>query len=1007
MLNFGDDNYVLHEDWEKTSLQNGDLLVIAQIPMNGGGGSNPLQAVFAIAMMAAMIAVPQVGPFAVGSALAGWGGAAAAGIGLVGSLVSGMLFGTPSGQTGAFQAEQASPTYSINGTGNQARLGQVVPKGFGRMRIVPDIVAKQWTLYIGNEMYWHGVYGCGRGPYEQHSYTFGDVVFWEDGKLIESALTSEAGEQYTNTINVQIVAVADGGDWYGPYQATENDALTMNITVNFPDGLCTFYYYEDTNQETGEDISGWRAQNATASIEAEYREVGATEWLPLASATVTKATLSPFTQLLSGKAPGFGRWEVRVRNTSVIPDESTYTVGWQIYSTPNHKTVVLGNISSIGASISVQVTEPGGTVTLFPDNVEPSSNVASQELLAPNQAGHDWIGPFPINSPGTRISEAKYNFVFEGGLGRYNSSGKLRNHSVGIEIQHRAIDDYGNPIGEWETVLTKTYSEGTLTALRYTETIATEPGRYEGRVRRTSNKRTDNRGIETIKWEALVGIIPGSLTYDQTVVAIKIKATNVLSQAASNNFSVVQTAKLPLYDRQTKTWSEPVATRSWAAAISDVCKDVHGGGLTDKEIDLDTLWRIDEILQENGWYFDAWVDGAYKVWALLVEMCVGYRVAPRLVGTTLSFVYDQANRPVRHIFTPYDIVRGSFVPTYNTHDEDNPDHVVVEYLDEEVGYLQRDVPCQLSDGESEKAATIQYLGICNRDHAFKTGLFYAACNRWRRLGCEFETEGVGRLLNIGDVISLTHPTLESMVSGTFTWWDSKSLILQLDRDVASRIPEEAENLYMALNRPDGTPWGPVKLLWVDCDRARFDPEDYAVLMNQGLESPFEWLSVGNDQIPTVWTIQEGEEIPERYIITSLAPVSTYRYRVTCINDSDKINAYDALPTPPWEYRGELPNYDALPVPGNLRVGLTDDTTQGGLLSATWEEVPGATAYEIATSADGVNWTRYGRVNGNTVQIPVAYDAVWFRVATVRVSQQSSWVVWQGGFEISDEFDVAV
>lgn len=969
--------------WMLTFLRGDDVAVFAELPMGGGGGSNPLQVIFTIAIIAAMIMVPQMQVFAVGGALAGWGPAAAAGIGLVGSLVSGLLFSKPSGQIGAQSAAQASPTYSINGSSNQARLYQPVPELFGKMRIVPDLVADKWAQYIDNEMYLYQVFGCGRGSYVPHEMSFGDVVFWRDGRIIESAYTSESGEEYINAINADLVAVADGGGWYGPYDATDSSAATLNLTIDFPQGLCAFT--ASTNAETGELV--WLPAEATASFVAEYREKGTAGWQHLDSQSVTKATTQAFSLPLSGKAPGFDVWEVRIRNTSVIPDNSFGPGPYNPPSTPNRKQAILTNVSSIGPSISVQFVESGGTVTLFPDNVDTSPNVASQELIAPNDEGHDWIGPFVTNAPGTRTDTILYSFVFPSGLGRYDSKGKLKSYSVTFEIQYRTVDDNDNPLSGWRTLRKKTYTAGTMTAQRNTESCSVQPGRYQTRVRRTSDKRTDNKAIETLQWESMTAMIPGSLHYDQTTVAVKIKATNVLSQSAADSFAIVQTRKLPLYDRISGTWSEAQPTRSFAAALSHVCKASYGGRLTDKQIDLDALWRIDEELAAMDWHYDAWVDGAYTVWTLVLEMCNSVRVVPRPAGTVLSFIMDKAGRPVRHVFTPHDIVRGSFIPTWNTFEENTPDDVTVSYLDETADYMQREVRAVLPESESRSPVGQNYLGIVNRDHAHKMGLFRAACNRWRRMGCEFDTEGMGRLLNLGDVISITHPRFRNTLSGTLAGWDEKALTLQLSSKVT--ITEDIVP-YMSLSRPDGSVWGPVKLLWVDCDLVRFDPADYAALLLQGFESPFSWLTVGEDRLPTVWTFQQGREFTRRYIITGITPQSVYRYHITCINDSDKVDSYD-IPTPPWEFRSNLPIQDTIPAPPNLQVTLTEAPLEDSL-SATWSEVHGATGYEVQTSADGVTWVRYGQVNTSSVQFAVSDDVSWLRVATARGYDLSSWVV---------------
>lgn len=995
---------VLRKDWESIALHGDDVAVFAELPMGGGGGgSNPLQTIFTIAIVAASLAAPYLAAASLGwgtvtaaGAITWKGAMLSAGIMMAGSIVSSLAFSQPTGQIGAAQAEQASPTYSLNGSGNQARLYQAEPESFGKIAVVPDIIADQWAQYINNEMYLYQVFGCGRGTYEHHELSFGDVAFWKDGRIIESAYSTESGDQYTNKLDITMPQVMDGGDWTAPARAVGEgeNARTISVTLSFPDGLHVWEFQRlATDQDTGQTYPVWERAAATAVVVIEYREIGTDDWHELAQRSINKNAQSAFTELVQGKTPYYGEWEIRIRNLSTIPAESTGSIGSGVfehtYTKENARKIVLQNVSTVSVPVYIQFVEAGDTVTLFPDNVEISSNVASQELIAPNADGHATIGPFAVNSPGTAITQILLSYVAPSGIGQYSDNGSLYDYSVSIAAEYQQIDDEGTAISDWQTLRNTTLTAGTLTAQRRTETCNVSSGRYQVRVRRTSDKRTDDRAVETVQWESMVGIIPGSLFYGQSAIAIKLKATNTLSQSAANNFKVLQTRKLPLYDMKTRQWSEPQPTRAFAAAMSHVVKAKWGGNLVDRQIDLEALWRIGEELEAKNWHFDACIDGEYTVWQLVTEICEAYRVVPRAAGSVLSFIMDKAGRPVKHVFTPYDIVRGSFSPTWNTFSDDTPDDVLVSYLDEEVGYIQRDVRAKLPESESRKTATQTYLGVCNRDHAHKIGLFKAACNRWRRLGCEFETEGVGRNLNLGDVISVTHPRFRNTLAGTLEAWNESALVLKLN--CAISVDDDAVS-YMSLTRPDGTPWGPVKLLWVDGDMARLDPTDYAALIMQGMESPFTWLTVGNDRMPTVWTLQAGREFTRRYIITGITPQSLYRYKISCINDDDRVEDYSDMPTPPWEYRSNLPTADTLPEPQNLQVTVTS-SAMGKTVFASWSEVQGATSYEIQYGADGINWTRYGQVNVSSVTFQLGMGTVWLRVATVRGLEQSGWAVW--------------
>ena len=178
------------------------IVIFVELPMGGGGGSNPLTAILGV-VAAVMLAWNPGGQLALALGMTGEltslglsvGGVALMGLvngaimmgatALVGAL--GGFSGVPSGLSGAYDAATASPTYNINSSGNQARLYQPEPEGFGRMQITPDYIATPWVQYIENEQYGYFVYALGRGNYDVESMSFGDTVFWRASGGVDSA----------------------------------------------------------------------------------------------------------------------------------------------------------------------------------------------------------------------------------------------------------------------------------------------------------------------------------------------------------------------------------------------------------------------------------------------------------------------------------------------------------------------------------------------------------------------------------------------------------------------------------------------------------------------------------------------------------------------------------------------------------------------------------------------------------------------------------------------------
>jgi hypothetical protein len=93
---FLDGELVQDAAWEYTVPHAGQALVVRAIPTGGpGGGKTALRIVSMIALMAAAVFTGGAEVFAVGGALAGWGGAAAVGISLIGTLALNGLLPVP------------------------------------------------------------------------------------------------------------------------------------------------------------------------------------------------------------------------------------------------------------------------------------------------------------------------------------------------------------------------------------------------------------------------------------------------------------------------------------------------------------------------------------------------------------------------------------------------------------------------------------------------------------------------------------------------------------------------------------------------------------------------------------------------------------------------------------------------------------------------------------------------------------------------------------------------
>ena len=658
-----------------------------------------------------------------------------------------------------------------------------------------------------------------------------------------------------------------------------------------------------------------------------------------------------------------------------------------------------------GYDVEVELLGPGEPVTLFPDNVEGSLEVSGQQLLPTNSPEFVGpLGPYSCNPPGTRTDHVVINVTMPQGLGWYNDQGGLNAIAVGLRVEFRRLDDDGAPIGGWQVAAEPSWAMATTTPQRFSVDVRPVYGRWECRLARTDAQGLDGRTLNSVYWESMYAIMPGSLTYNQSTVALRTKATNVLSQSAASSFKVVQTRILPEWSPATRTWGAPVPTRRFAAAVSSVLRSSWGGNLPDNRIDLDALWgTVQPILDGKDWTFDGYFDGAYKVWTLVMEMCQAFRVVPRVTAGGVGFVYDRPGRPPRHVFTPTNICRGSLSVVYNTFTEDTPDNVIWSYLDQDAGFQQREVNCRLPDSRTENPVIKSFIGVVKRKQAFEMGVFAIACNRHRRIEVKFRTEGAGRLMSMGDVCLLSHPHFHDVRLGRVRGWDAA----RLEIDLGDGVPD-GTGLHLVLRDPTGAPWGPCLLASLEGGVARLDPEDYELLQRQGMADAFGFMRDGSDGLATDWILQEGRPFEGRLIVQSVVPSDAWRYEVTAINDSDQVDDYGDLPVPPWSYRGDGTQDPVEPTEApsefTYELGWLDEDEPWTWPPVTWPPVlppifndPGspviilgwlpvawAYSYEVEYVVDGAeSWTPLGSFNVNSgVHIVTIRGIVTVRVRGV-------------------------
>lgn len=328
---------LLRAEWERV-LEDGDRLIFIIGP-GGSGVKDVLRFTLTIGLM--LTAGHFLG--AGGLGLTGWkfGAAMLAANAASGMLINALLPMEVPQSPSLASPEAASPTYSLQGQGNQARLGNPRPRLYGRHILTPDFDAAWYTEYRGNDLYLCQIFNLGIGYYDQHEWMVEDTPFWTEADGLTDSFSDievqycEPGEEVTLVANNVITSIEvsgqtllgpneEGHETIGPFAAnpaeTECNALAFDVV--FPGGLGRV-------TDTGKIGS----VSVTVCYEAQMIDTSGNplgDWIELD--TITYNYASRTAQRISEKFPvARGRWRAQATRTSETPDEDrTFdTVQWE------------------------------------------------------------------------------------------------------------------------------------------------------------------------------------------------------------------------------------------------------------------------------------------------------------------------------------------------------------------------------------------------------------------------------------------------------------------------------------------------------------------------------------------------------------------------------------------------------------------------------------------------------------------------------------------------------
>ena len=488
----------------------------------------------------------------------------------------------------------------------------------------------------------------------------------------------------------------------------------------------------------------------------------------------------------------------------------------------------------------------------------------------------------------------KFDATLPRGLHKLDNDGNLGNHSISFSPEMRKINDRGEPDGNWTPLGDRTLSNNTSKPQRYSFGYTVPFGRYEVRFKRIGNKVDDARVADEIRWTGLKAVLFDTSNYEGlTLLAIKMKATDNLSNRSSRRINVDATRKLPTWE-PIGGWGPNVATSSPIWALADMIRNSsYGAGWGDEKIDMQAFYDLDQILTSRGDSFNAVFDRKMSMWEAIRLVCRSVRSAGILQGGVFRIIRDRSQSIPVAMFSPRNIVKDSFSISYSMASEDTVDGVEVEFINPDTWKID-EVSANHNGETPSNPAKIKLFGCTNREQALREALYLSRNNIYRRKTITLTTELEGYIPTFGDLVAVSHDMPQWGTTGEVIGINSRGAI-ELSEPVEFQA---GKRHYAAFRTKAGGVSGPWEVYdgtgeademaltghWIF---ARSSESDYTIIENSRGDNMR--LYYGTKEERTHFSFGVGDTWSQYGVVKSIRPRGDLKVELTILSEDNRVH----------------------------------------------------------------------------------------------------------------------
>ncbi|MBV1842700.1 host specificity factor TipJ family phage tail protein [Photobacterium ganghwense] len=829
-------------------------------------------------------------------------------------------------------AQQASSVYNYNGQGNKPKLDNPVPVQYGRMPHYPDIIAPNWWEYVNNEQYYYQTFSKGIGRFQFHEHYIGETPL---SQFHEHYIGETPLSQFDD-IEVRVYQPGETVDHFPHIVWTSKEVGS----ADGQGGLTLEGVTEDWVAESSSQKAKFKVQNVelwsqyTRGFSRENRRVvwerDAWPWKKGQHVVIEHTTDT--TLIFEGNLTFHDMGDDGDTDSpQVLPDQIENPLGWGMLfvgqriiitgAGVNSGTYTVAAILADGKRIEVSNDSGDGVTTFEPMNgvfcrvseattndgtyvcwddegmlllvdsdtlevvenwpgfTEMDTETATLTVLEKDMEAQ-WVGDFLSVPADSEAQDIGVDFVFPRGIGSMNNNGNVDNRTVDWELRYRQAGTT-HAYGKIKFTITGNDSTPYRVTFWLSDTINFVPGRYEIGCRRLTTVTQSTRVFDEVQWMGLKSVVQRQyVNPEETIITLKIKATNALSQQANQQYWNDSTRILPV--RQGDGSYVNLPTRSIADAVIDACRDqVYGAALTDDAIDLDTLLAYRSKWASREDTCDGLFDQPTAFWDALSKLLQTGRSYPRIDFGCVSLWRDEPREVLCKPYSPVNMTPDSFSADIRLVEDDDYDGIEVEWFNPE-SRKSETLLCTIPGQAGYNPKPLKVPFITNAGQAKREGLFHAAVQAYRRTNIDFTTDLDGWESNYGDVVPVAHDAL--------CWGASGQVIEKLSADDGNQYLqlsgllewEAGKPHYLVFNKGNAGIHGPYRV-------ESTNVPDIVILVDKPTEPVYAVGETG--QKPSEYMFGPADRMYKKCILMRVNQKSEFEVGCLAVEDDPRVDAY--------------------------------------------------------------------------------------------------------------------